>query len=445
MKVLFVVTAFYPEQAIGSIRVTKLAKYLQEQGISISVVSLAPSPWSATDKALHFEGLNRMRWDIIDQSQGFKKVFQKARVAAIGSGPGHAQISPKISFAGLKKWLRSTAQLTYTLLKAIDWSIAVRKHAQKYLINEHFDFIYCSYPSFASPLSGMLLKRLGVGRNLIIDFRDPVVVPETGCIWFKKWLQQRMVSTADLRLYVSKGVQRQVTENSGTQLDLVASNGFDPEDGVKLERATQLECLDKTLRFVYTGAMYGGKRDMRPLFKAVMNIFTRSNYKPEQVIFEYAGSEGGVFRSQAQEFGFQDRVLDHGRLIRSDALALQERADICLLATWNSVSEQGVLTGKVYEYFMLRKPIVAIVGGDLAGSEISQVIREIGAGHTFEQVVPSSINQLEDWLSKAFDEKQTKGAVSCLYNDKVNSFDFKEVAVQIRVKMDELIETQSHQ
>ena len=182
MKVLFVVTAFYPEQAIGSIRVTKLAKYLQEQGVSIRVISLAPPPWAATDKTLHFEGLDKMRWDVIDQSQIFKKVFQKARVAAIGTGSAHAGVSPRTPRVSLKKWLRSTAQLTYTLLKAVDWSLLVLKHAKKNLLGEDFDFIFCSYPSFASPLTGMQLKKLGIGKYLIIDFRDPVAASETGGI-----------------------------------------------------------------------------------------------------------------------------------------------------------------------------------------------------------------------------------------------------------------------
>lgn len=445
MKVLFVVTAFYPEQAIGSIRVTKLAKYLQEQGVSITVVSLAPPPWAATDETLHFDGLERTRWNVIDQSQMFKKVFQNARVATIGTGSGHAEISSRTASASLKRWLRSTAQLTYTLMKAFDWSLLVHKHAKKNLIDENFDFIFCSYPSFASPLTGMQLKRLGIGKNLIIDFRDPVAVNGSGSIKLKKWLQRRMLQAADLRLYVSEGVQRQFTGNSGTQFDLIASNGFDPQDAVELETTAPSQCSDKTLRFVYTGAMYGGKRDIRPIFKALKKIFAGSDYKPEQVIFEYAGSDGEIFRSQAKKFELQDRVLDHGRLSRSGALALQQRADICLLATWNSVSEQGVLTGKVFEYFMSRKPIVAIVGGDLGGSEIGQVIRRIGAGHCFEQAVPESMIELEDWLRNALSEKQTNGAILPRYNNSVDAFNIKDVAVRIRVKMDEILEVQSRQ
>lgn len=442
MKVLFVVTAFYPEQAIGSIRVTKLAKYLQEQGVSITVISLAPPPWAATDETLYFEGLQRMRWDVIDQSAIFKKIFQKARVFAIGSGPANTGTSASNSRTTIKARLRISAQLAYTLLKAIDWSLLVRKHVRKNLTKENFDFIFCSYPSVASPLSGMQLKKLGFGKNLIIDFRDPVITDQPRGFGLKGRLQRRMLRAADLRLYVSEGVQRTVTGNPSGQRDLVANNGFDTQDVFDHAPAAATESSGKALRLVYTGAMYGGRRDVRPMFQAAAKILAPSSgdRKPEQIIFEYAGSEGAIFRAQAEGFGLQDRVVDHGRLSRSGALTLQGQADVCVLATWNSASEQGVLTGKIFEYFMLKKPVVAIVGGELTGSEVSQVIRATGAGCTFEAAVPGSIAKLEDWLGKALAEKQATGAVQPQYNEAMNDFDIKAISARIYKKMEEVLE-----
>ena len=440
MKVLFVVTAFYPEQAIGSIRITKLAKYFQEQGVSITVISLAPPPWATRDETLRFEGLEKIRWDVVNQSWIFRTVFQKARVTAIGPGSANAGVLAWSARRTLRKRIRATAQLTYTLLKAIDWSFRVRKHAKENFKNRDFDFIFCSYPSFASPLSGMQLKRLGVGKNLAVDFRDPVINSEAGRFSLRLWLQQHMLRVADVRLYVSKGVQRQILGENTTHWDLIASNGFDPQDADDLKLVAPTGSSNKILRFVYTGAMYGGKRDMRPFFQAAAKVFTDSDYESDQVIFEYAGSEGAIFCSQAQEFGLKDRVVDHGRLSRSEALALQKQSDVCLLATWNSASEQGVLTGKVFEYFLLRKPIVAVVGGNLGQSEISEVIKTIGAGHCVESAVPETFTELETWLENALDEKRATGVLLSRYNDGVNEFDLKDLAVRIRKKLQERLE-----
>ena len=189
MKVLFVVTAFYPEQAIGSIRITKFAKFLQKQGASISVISLAPPPWANRDESLYFQGLDEIQWKVIDQSWLFKKVFQKMRVATIGTVPGNAGMSPTGSKRALKVKIRAFAQFLYTLCKAIDWSVRVQKHADKNFSKDNFDFIFCSYPSFASPLRGIKLKKIGIGKNVVADFRDPILADKKSGFSLKKLLQ----------------------------------------------------------------------------------------------------------------------------------------------------------------------------------------------------------------------------------------------------------------
>ena len=104
-----------------------------------------------------------------------------------------------------------------------------------------------------------------------------------------------------------------------------------------------------TLRFVYTGAIYGGKRDLRPFFEAISYIITSSKPNKNIIQLEYAGKEGRLFLSQASEYNLSDYVVDHGQLSRLDSLKLQKESDICLLATWNTSYEQGALTGKIFE------------------------------------------------------------------------------------------------
>ena len=443
MKVLFVVTAFYPEQAIGSIRITKFAKYLQKQGASVTVISLAPPPWASRDESLYFEGLKKMRWDVVDQSWIFKKIFQKIRVATIGTAPGNAGVSSMNSRATLKMQVRSFSQFVYTLMKAMDWLICVRKHAKKHLLEENFDFIFCSYPSFASPLSGIQLKKLGIGKNLVSDFRDPILTKKTSRLSFKYLLQKHILQNSDLRLFVSEGVRHQINGDKPVPWDVIVPNGFDPQDVDSLHVDSVTESPKDILRFVYTGAIYSGKRDLRPFFEAISNVLTNSSHTLEQMQFEYAGKEGKIFLSQAMEFGLNDRVIDHGQISRSNSLLLQQESDVCLLATWNTSFEQGALTGKIFEYFMFKKPVVAIVVGDLAGSELSEIMRNIGAGFCFEAATPNAMKELEGWLEKALSEKVSTGTLKSSYNERVKNFDIGEVASGIRLKMDKLLEEQA--
>lgn len=85
MKGLFVVTAFYLEQAIGSVWTTKFTKYLARSEAEVSMISLAPAPWALRDEEPHCPELDMMQWKQIDQSSRIKHLFQKDRNAAVGN------------------------------------------------------------------------------------------------------------------------------------------------------------------------------------------------------------------------------------------------------------------------------------------------------------------------------------------------------------------------
>ena len=259
MKVLFVVTAFYPEQAIGSIRISKFAKYFNKEGVEISVISLTPPPWSSRDESLYFDALKDIDWQVIDQSSIFKKVFQRMRVATIGTVPGNAGASTMKSKITIMTKIRNIAQFLYTLLKGIDWSIRVKKYALKNLKNENFDFIFCSYPSFASPLGGIKLKKMGIGNQLIVDFRDPILSQKTYKFNLRYLLQKYIIKNADLKTFISEGVQNQVDNKIVNTKNLIAPNGFDPEDMKNIKLDGNKNKDKKILRFAYTGAIYGGR------------------------------------------------------------------------------------------------------------------------------------------------------------------------------------------
>ena len=59
-KILYICTAFYPENAIGSIRNTKLVKYLIKLGYDVTVISPELDANIKMDKTLYFEELNKI-------------------------------------------------------------------------------------------------------------------------------------------------------------------------------------------------------------------------------------------------------------------------------------------------------------------------------------------------------------------------------------------------
>ncbi|MDN7136779.1 hypothetical protein J6J34_00925 [Pseudidiomarina sp. 1ASP75-14] len=442
MKILFVVTAFYPEQAIGSVRITKFAKYLERYGDDLTILSLAPAPWSSRDESLNFPSLASMRWKIIDQSSLFRRLFLRARVKAVGSQSAVGTVKSKSSSGGTFSKVKQATQFLYTLLKAFDWMIQVRRYVKRNMSHEKFDAIFTSYPSLASPFCGLMLKRMGMSGALILDFRDPLSYGKSQGIGVKRRIQSYLVEQSSFAIFASNGVKNMIlgqNENWGLGKDsIILNNGYDPDDRSLIGELH----LEKNNRFkiIYTGSLYGGKRDITPLFSSIKTIIERKHYAAESIEFHYAGHEGRLFRELCCQWGFDNSIVDHGVVSRSESLALQNASDLCVVATWNTNEDQGILTGKVFEFFMLRKPVLGIVSGNLPDSEIKKVIDDVGAGFCYETMQPDRLSLLVEWLENLIDKKLKTGVVDLEYQNTVNDFSFERTVYNLRKALESSIQ-----
>lgn len=440
MKVLFVVTAFYPEQAIGSVRTTKFAKYLARKGVEVSVISLTPAPWASRDEGLHFPELDGMQWVQIGQSPLFKRLFQKARDAAVGSTSAVGYVRSSGARKSLMAMIKSTAQLAYTLLKSFDWVRQVKKHARSNMRGQYFDVIFCSYPSFASPFAAHALSRAGLSSAVAIDFRDPVSYGSNNRFGLLRFLERWMLKRARMASFVSEGVRSKVMGRAAPDMTVrVITNGFDPEDAQSVEASPRIGTTAGVLRFAYVGALYGGKRDMSSFFRAARQALDSFGGDSNALELHYAGGEGELFTSQAAEHGVAVNVVNHGRVSRSESLALQKSADACIVTTWNSREDKGILTGKVFECFMLYKPVVAIVNGPLAGSELGAIIKRTGAGICCEDAAPLGYTDLVRWIEDALRGKMETGTLPFNYNDQRDAFGFPVLAADLVGAMNDML------
>lgn len=426
MKVLFVVTAFYPEQAVGSIRVTKFAKYLSQLGDDVSVVSLTPPSWSSNDETLYFDGLESIKSIKVDQSNTFKKVLMRARVATIGETSANS--SKAMSGNGkIVSQFKYALQFFYTLIKAIDWVFQVRKSVRRDFKGENFDVVFTSYPSLSSPFAGIFIKNLVSASALVVDFRDPVTYGGGWFSFFKKMIQKYIVSKASLVVFPSRGVRDMVVCDSKEarvteKQNVVIYNGYDPDDINPEPLNDQRPLSEKKFKVVYTGALYGGKRDICPFFSAFSEVVQRLAIPLDVIQLDYAGSEGETFRKTASHYGLGACVVDHGRVSRVDSLNLQVDSDLCLLASWNTKSDKGIITGKVFEFFMNRKPVVAIVSGDVPDSELKEIIAIANAGYCYEEADNESYSGLVLWLEDFVRRWQAAGDCGHKYSKSVGDF-----------------------
>lgn len=304
------------------------------------------------------------------------------------------------------------------------------------LRHREYDVVFSSFGPFASVWLGWAIQRRG-RRPWVVDFRDLIVqdVYPAPVRSFLRWHERRMVRSASAVTAVSNGLvealQPDLRVNDGGAAVHLVRNGFEPsiEDGRR-----SASPKDGVLRIGYTGNMYSGRRDARALFQALRFAIDSREMMADKVEVHYAGSDGTEFRRQASVSGVASLVIDHGAVSKNDALALQARCDILLALSWNSMSQKGIVTGKVFEYMQCGSPIVAITGGDLPGAELSALVRELELGFAFEYADQTqSISQLAAYVGSLASIKGSGGDVSLRNGELLRRFEFERIVEDLEV------------
>lgn len=275
----------------------------------------------------------------------------------------------------------------------------------------------------------------------MIDFRDPVTYGRTGPFSVRRGIERWLLGHATLVSFASVGVQAKIIGCAAGSLPSmrVIPNGFDGDDILEIEPVDVGDPGGRILHFAYVGSLYGGKRDLSPFFDALAEALERPADPGLRINIHYAGLEGDIFRSQAERHGLGATVRDYGRIARKRSLGLQRAVDICLLSTWNTADDQGILTGKMFEFFMLRKPVVAVVNGSLPGSEMQRVIKKTAAGFCYEESVNQHMPAFVEWLRERLREKGETGRVMATYSPCVTEYDFRVVCSDLFQAVDEVV------
>lgn len=419
-KILIVSYHFAPQNVIGAVRPTKLAKYLSRMGYRVTVLcgagyGAAGDPILARDLAelpdvhiVHERSL--LRWwkergrtaeapkalgeraklpqqalsDAAMQAQAARALAENEATRAAAQrqppskpagprprNPSPNQVQPRKRrlLDALYLWLAARADAAFA-------RACVRKAGE---LGQTYDVVLSSYGPHSAHTVARQLKQQRVAGRWIADFRDEVTMPfpwQTG----KRARYLRGVRRhADAIMAVSNGFLQMMALDAFGQ---VMPNGFDREDARGLAPFSPEK---DRLVFAYCGQLHEGVSDLSPVFAALQALAQEGMCDLSRIRVHYAGRQGDVLTRQAERFGLARTVVDHGMLSRADSLALQRGADVLLAATWNTAQRKGVVTGKLLEYLMADKPIVCCISGELADSEAAALLAQTQAGVAYAQ------------------------------------------------------------
>ena len=399
---------FAPHNNSGAIPNTKLIKYLARQDVRITLVTKAVTPDMVIDEALLPVEMDRIRTIRVDHSQLFRRTMEASRNRITDNG---VKLKMKSETRPLRSKVVNILKNTYLTTRDRDWFLRATAAMKRELAGEHFDCVYSTFPNEVNHVLARWVMGQGMADRWIADFRDPMFYQYHDAHNLRRLKRQhRIEREADLVTIVSEGARSKFRCEGVAEEKLICiPNGFDPEDAAQTV-GTPTEGM---LRIFYAGTLYAGRRDFSVVFRAISELHREGLVEPERIRFEYAGNEWPVMRSFAEQYGLTECCINHGFIPRSRVLELLGEADCTAVCTHNTKTDQGVVTGKVFELLLVGKPIVTVVNGDTADSELAAIVRDCHAGPVYEQPTHDrDYPALKQWLLDTYREKMETGAVA---------------------------------
>lgn len=416
-KNILIITYYYKHKnAMASVRAIKLAKYFAREGHKVTVLtSNQIDTWTknylepqvdANITELYAPQVSRWSWIrkylARRKRKGQERLQKQSRNTEQIKTVKPAKMSLKARIRKFLVWM-----FYFQLAKQEDICMYKGLKAEyKRHDFEQFDTVIATYPTYGAFMMGMWLKKHKKCKQLIADFRDPLYNPgfrdrKAEANYDKKCLD-KIMKAADQVVCVSKGIADGIQQECSIQKPIaIITNGYDRDDVETNDM--QVPFKEAKVHFVYAGTLYHGKRCVDMLAKVLQELITEKKIRKEDFAFEYAGPDYEELLSQLKAYDMEETANDHGFVSRETSIAMQKQASALLLLTWNETSYQGVVPGKLFEYMSIGKPIIALVTGDVAQSEVAKLVRETNAGCACEMPVETDMNNLKEFVTNLFD------------------------------------------
>ena len=361
MKRVLVLTYYWPPAGGSGVqRWLKFVKYFREFGIEPIVFTVENPEYPILDLSLESdipEGVEVIRQKIWEPNS-FLKLFKGKRKESAGF------LNPNPGFVG--RWLQFIRANYFIPDARKFWIKPSVKKLTKYLQESQVDAIITTGPPHSVHLIGYALKQ-SLGVNWIADFRDPWTeidyfhqLPLTKKSVAKHHeLEQKVVKTADMVVVVGNTMKKNY-EHFSSKIEVV-TNGYD--FNIKKGNVE----LDTEFSILHIGLL-NADRNPQILWNLLIEFVEEANPILEDLKVRLVGKVDPSIVRYIEKNGLQSFVEFMDYKPHKEILKLQQSAQCLLLSVNNVPSAKGIVTGKLFEYLAVNRPILAIApkDGDLA-------------------------------------------------------------------------------
>ena len=416
--IYFLCEYFSPDNEIGAIRITKLVKYFCRMNYQVHVFTCD-------------------RKNKISDS-----ILVKDLEDIIRSGGIIHRVSCKTNLL-FDKFMGLSGLLAGYHLKLIEsqWYRGRQYvHKCKKIIKENAiskpDIIISSYGDMAGHFFGLDLKKRYKNQTVwIADFRDPirnVFVPDNKiCKALSTRFIYPIIKEADKLVVVLTKITTDFMDCPYYDESKVTyiPNGYDEDDFNITDNGEESPFFD----IVYTGTIYKTEydypEDMSIFFQALLELIDSKRIDKKDIRILYAGKNFDIFREQigTAEKGLE--VQNFGFISRSNVLELQRKASILLYCAVSSEKTQTT-GGKIFEYIASKRPVIAIINGNVSNGIEAERINHSGCGYCYELFHNHvQIDDLKNHIAELYNKWKNKEELVTNYNyEFVKSLCYESIA-----------------
>jgi len=375
-KILIITYYWPPAGGPGVQRWLKFVKYLPEFGIQPIVYVPENPTYPIVDENLVKE--------VSDKAIVLKhKIFEPYQLASLFSTTKTKKISSGI-IPNKKK--QSFMDKLFLLIRGnlfipdarFLWVKPSVAYLEKYIVENNIDTIVTSGPPHSLHLIGLQLKQK-LDLKWFADFRDPwTTIGYHKSLRLSnyatdkhKMLERKVLTSADTIIVTSKTTKKEFEAITKKPIAVI-TNGYDVEK-------VEIQPLDTKFSLAHIGSFLSERNPMI-LWDSIVELVNEVPDFKAHLEIKLIGAVSQEVLETISEFGLNSYLNNLGYVSHGEAIAHQRKSQVLLLIEIDSDDTKSIIPGKLFEYMVSNRPIIAI---GPRNSDFAEIITTTNTGVFF--------------------------------------------------------------
>jgi glycosyltransferase involved in cell wall biosynthesis len=399
-KKLLIITYYWPPAGgPGVQRWLKFVKYLPDFNVQ-PIVYIPENPtYPIVDNGLVSDVSEQaiILKNKITEPYGFASFFSKNKTKKISFGIIPNQKKQSFIEKALL-WIRGNIFIPDARFLWVKPSVA---YLTKYIEENQIDTIVTSGPPHSLHLIGLQLKK-ELKIKWLADFRDPwttigyhkALKLSSYAKKKHKALEKAVLNAADTIIVTSKTTKTEFQAITSKPIEVI-TNGYDIEKVAK-------QPLDEKFTLAHIGSFLS-ERNPRLLWEALHELVSENNEFKTSFELKLIGATSQEVLDTIAEFKLTEYVRNLGYVSHEEAVVQQRKSQVLLLIEIDSKDTKSIIPGKLFEYMVSERPIIAIGPQD---SDFAEIITSTNTGvfftyHQKEKLKTTLLNYFQDYQAQS--------------------------------------------